>query len=80
MTEYKTAYRLDNGQEVHEGDIIIDFRGDKWEFIMVTGDQKIYAKRLNKNHHQMFFPSIFGLSLISPQIQRDGKSAASGGD
>jgi hypothetical protein len=59
----------EDGTEVKEGDEIVDFRGDKWIFIMVSSGHKIYAKKVKngeveRDWKQEFFQSVFKLAIV----------------
>jgi hypothetical protein len=67
------AYRFedvinDRFTPLKEGDIIVDFKGDKWIFVALLPDGrgtnwKVQAKKPYNNMHQLFFPSIFSLDI-----------------
>lgn len=49
-----------DGTEVKPGDTLIDFRGDKHEFVAVTrGGSRIYTQHHDRGLKQEFFPSVF---------------------
>lgn len=54
----------EDGTEVAEGDVIVDFRGDKWTFVMVTSGHKIYAKAIGRDWKQEFFQTVFKLAIV----------------
>ena len=57
----------DDGTEVKQGEILEDFRGEKWVFDYLTRDHKIYVKPLDGGMDRVFFPSVFNL-----KIEEDG--------
>jgi hypothetical protein len=74
------AHRVINGIVtplfVLEGEIITDFRGDKWMFCSVMRDgnsNKIYARKPgDARSHRFFFPSVFGLEIMEDGSLKDG--------
>lgn len=59
------------GQEVKPGDVIPDFRGDKWRFVGITrlpngaSTGRVYVEDLEGSKwKQEFFPSVFDLIIV----------------
>jgi ribosomal protein L27 len=67
MYDGMRAYTLAEGEMIKAGDIIVDFRGDKWIYVSVIPDgnsHKIYARKPNQdNSYRLFFPSVFRLEV-----------------
>lgn len=66
--EYKVIDK--DGNEVKEGDEIIDFRGDKAIFKEITkvpggpSSGKIYVQNSEKGWEQEYYPSVFNLKIV----------------
>lgn len=58
------------GEEIKPGDVILDFRGDKWRYIGITrlptgaSTGRVYVEDFNfANMKSEFYPSVFDLSI-----------------
>jgi hypothetical protein len=52
-----------DGDELHNGALIADFKEELWVFEAVLADGKIYARSVKKNDHRIFFPSVFRIKV-----------------
>ena len=61
----KYIVKREDGSVVNPGDEIIDFRGDKWAFISVTRESRIYVddKSGGPLAKREFFPTVFKVSI-----------------
>jgi hypothetical protein len=53
-----------DGDELHENDVIVDFREESWKFISILPDGKVYAQSMkNRGDRRIFFPSVFKITV-----------------